>query len=195
MKGRLNEEELLKMLCEGGQKANDAARYLLWETTLRAKVIAFVIKNGGQAHEAEDILIEGISQLWINVRNNKFDHKSSLYTYLFSICRFRWFECFREQRKQQVLKENYPIEEEVYLSPEEVYLLGERGQELDELLSELGENRKKLLSLWALGYSLKEIAAKTGYNNANVVAKTKTKCLKTLKNLVSAHPYWSDKTF
>lgn len=190
MKKRLTDQELVEMLQAGGRLMEDAARHLLHDGSLEGKVIAFVRARGGSIEDAEDVFIEGISQLVINVRNNKFDQKSKLSTYLQSICYFMWYDRFKKQQKQEKIKEKFVLPEITTPSPEELFILSETTTQLAILMDQLSEDHQQVLSLWSLGYSLKEIAELTIYKDERVVAKTKSNCIKNLKNLVLANPYW-----
>ena len=194
MKKRLTDTELVEMLYAGGTLMEDAARYLLQQKKLKRQIIQFITSRGGNTQVAEDIYIDGLTQLIFNIRKNKFQHKSTLSTYLLSICKYRWYDYFQQRQKQEERDRDIPLPtNDLALSPEEVYLKQETGDQLNAHLNQLGENGKKVLALWALGYSLKEIAARTKYKDENVVAKTKSKYLKTLKTLVLANPYWDKK--
>ena len=59
---------------------------------------------------------------------------------------------------------------------------------LQELLSQLREKCDKVLSMWAMHYSMSEIAAHLEYANAQVAMNKKNKCMKQLSQLVSDSP-------
>lgn len=57
------------------------------------------------------------------------------------------------------------------------------GELLRERLGQVGDNCRKLLLLWADGYSDKEIAAQMDYKTSDVVKTSRLRCLEKLKQL------------
>ena len=54
----------------------------------------FVTQNNGSEQDAEDIFQEGLLALWKNIKTGKYENQKNvkLSTYLFQVCKFRWFE-------------------------------------------------------------------------------------------------------
>lgn len=71
-------------------------------------------------------------------------------------------------------------------SPEYQLISEERSSMLDQLLSRLGERCKRVLVLWASGYSMREIAEKLGLSSEAMARKTKYKCKGQLLALVDS---------
>jgi RNA polymerase sigma factor (sigma-70 family) len=61
-------------------------------------------------------------------------------------------------------------------SPEHQLLNQEKRQVLDAALSKLGERCKKVLLMWAGGYSMEEIASALDLSSEAMARKTKYKC-------------------
>ncbi|MFH1025878.1 MAG: sigma-70 family RNA polymerase sigma factor, partial [Nitrospirota bacterium] len=59
--------------------------------------------------EAEDVIQEGITRLMMNVREGKFSGKSSVHTYLYSICRNI---CLKEN--ERLMRDKRTVEEDYY---------------------------------------------------------------------------------
>ena len=72
---------------------------VIYEESFR-KVENFILKNNGRHSEASDIFQEGVTVLFQNIHEKKFQGKSSVHTYLFSICKNLWL---LELRKKKVL--------------------------------------------------------------------------------------------
>ena len=60
----------------------------------------------------------------------------------------------------------------------------ERQNIMERALSSLGEKCKKLLTLYQLSYSMKEIAAEMGYGSDQVAMNQCSECRKKLKQLI-----------
>jgi RNA polymerase sigma factor (sigma-70 family) len=69
-------------------------------------------------------------------------------------------------------------------SPEYLLLNDERREILDQVLSRLGDRCKKILLMWAGGYSMEEIAATLDLSSEAMARKTKYKCKNQLMELL-----------
>ena len=69
-------------------------------------------------------------------------------------------------------------------SPENQLISEERRTMLNQLLSRLGERCKRVLILWASGYSMREIAEKLELSSEAMARKTKYKCKSQLMEMV-----------
>ena len=136
----------------------------------------------------EDIFQDALIALYENAQNGKLDTiKSSLKTYLFSIGKFMLFKKFRDSKEINVdddyvfdLKEKSVMQE--VLEDEEP---NDRQKWLVANFKKLGEKCRQILELFYLqGLKIEEIMAVQGYENKNVVKSQKSRCLKSLKDLI-----------
>ena len=157
----------------------------------KGRVINFLLAKNASKEDAEDVFQEGLSQMIVQIRDNNYRKTSALQTYLFAICKNIWHKRFsRKSHYVDILTQLEKNENtSVDLTTPEVFLLHTEQQErLQKLLAQLGEKCKKIISLWMLGYSIKEIVVKTEYKNENVVSKKKHYCTKELTVLLKKNP-------
>lgn len=148
----------------------------------------FVQKQNGTEEEAEEVYQEGMIAFYENVTQGKFKGKSSLTSYLFSICKFTWHSKF----KQRLRKTEREISWEG-MDPGEASFLG-KLMEKDEyenalnLLEKLGESCKNLLVyVHYFNYSMKEIAQMMGYKSDQIARNKHYRCNKSLEGMLAGN--------
>jgi len=75
-----------------------------------------------------------------------------------------------------------------YLDPELIYLDNELKENISKALDLLGIKCKKVLELWKLNYSMKEIAEKLDIKSEGMARKTKFQCYHKLLKLIEDNP-------
>ena len=187
MNSYLNDDEIVMAIKEGGQRLEKAMHQLLHKSGWQKGIGQYIKSKSGSREDVEDVFQEGIRHLVINVRADRFGGNSSIKTYLSSICKNLWYTKFSRDRKLDDIKKALPPKEEKTPSPEDTFIINEKSQLLSAVLGQLGDTCKKVLSLWSLGFSFKEISEKTG-NSEGAVRKQKFDCLKKLTSLLAAQP-------
>lgn len=183
----MNDDEILKAIKTGGRQLEKAMHQLLHQSGWQKGIGQYIKSKSGSQEDVEDIFQEGLRHLFINVRGGRFSGKSALKTYLSSICKNLWYTKFSRDRKLDEIKKQLPPPDEKTDSPEDTFLTKEKSQLLSDTLGQLGDTCKKVLSLWSLGFSFKEISEKTG-SSAGTVRKQKFDCMKKLTALLAAQP-------
>lgn len=136
----------------------------------------------------EDIFQDAIIAVYENALSGKLDNlKSSLKTYLFSTGKFMIFKKFRDT-KELPTDETFIFDQKEKAVMEDVFEdegPNEHQKKLIENFKKLGEKCREILELFYLqGLKLEEIMTVQGYENKNVVKSQKSRCLKTLRELV-----------
>ena len=153
----------------------------------------FVIKYGGSKEDAKDVFQESIILLYNNIKTRKFELKSKISTYLYSVSRNIWFKKNKREKRESALDEkkfenlassDNVIEQIVYT--EEQILIG-------KLLTKSGERCKQILKLYYFEKNrMKEIAKSLGYASEQVAKNQKAKCMKKLKSIVKNSDYYNN---
>ncbi len=145
-----------------------------------------VLKNNGTTMDAEDIYQEALIILFRKVAENEFELKSSINTYLYSVCRNLWHDELRKKGRQW--KTEYPAK----MNPAE-------EQDLKELLEkenlfrqaewavlQLGEKCRALLQLFYFQQlSMIEIARRLNFSSEKVAKNQKYRCIEKAKENLS----------
>ena len=113
------------------------------------------------------------------VRNGKYQHQGNITGYLYNLSRFIMLNYLKSKKRSSLSS----IEEMDFAS-EEVTEFGLYSVELKDLLSKelsrLGEMCQKILQLWSMSFSMKEIKKKLDIISVEALRKRKHICLKKL---------------
>lgn len=176
----MKDEKLIAGIKEGGSDLEQSMKWLYHTSSICLEIRSFFNKKGESAEDTEDILQDAICALIINVRQDRFKGDSSVKTYLFAIANNLWVNRTRRKIKLRDIKGNIMINSIDYNTPITLLLDQEDRQQLDILLSKLGNRCQEILQLWSLNYSMLEIAQNMGYKSAGMARKKKHMCMKKL---------------
>ncbi len=188
MKRSLSHREILEGINGSARERNEMLSYIYRSDNFVKPVFAFILKNGGQREDAEEILQDGLVNLVKAVRKGKFETGKSIRNYLFGICRFLWFRRYQQLKKRPTATDDFSQTEAQEESPEIFLVEVEKRTAIEALLVRVGSTCKQVLQLWAASYSMKEIAEKLGYSSDGVARKKKHQCLKKLVQLIEQTP-------
>ena len=179
---------MLEQLRQGGSVREKAMRELYLHEYDAA--VTYLRKLGCDGETACDLFQDAVIQLLLAVEEDKFQGKSSIRTYLYAIGKNLWYTRLRRQGVEQKYQDRLAQAPEPAHSPtpEALMLEKSQSQQIQALLSLLGEACQQVLSLWSLRYDMREIAAKLGYANDQIARNKKSKCLSRLKKIVAEHP-------
>lgn len=184
------DESLLAALQSGGQAREDALRRMYLMPGLRETVTRFVLDNGGSRDDAQDVFQEALVLFDRNLREGRFEGKSTLATYFVAIAKWRWVTLRRQQgRYRELSPAQYDGEVE---SAEAETLRAEHRELLTEAMGHIGERCRELLRLYQLDYAMEEIAQKMGYSGADVAKKEAYRCRMRLREHLENHPLWAE---
>ncbi|MEO1260698.1 MAG: sigma-70 family RNA polymerase sigma factor [Bacteroidota bacterium] len=187
MKKTYSDQSIIESIQAGGKTMESAMRYLYEQSEIRKKVLQFVRLKNGSDEDGEDVFQDGISHLVMNIRKGVFRGESSLQTYLMVICKKLWFYKFNRQVKLNAIKKEIPTPEISDIeTPEKILIYKERSKMVKVILEKIGSPCKEILSLWALSYSMKEMAGKLGYKNEGSMRKKKHQCQKKIMELIKS---------
>lgn len=184
------DETLLAAIQNGGQARENALRHLYLLPGLRETIIRFVLDNGGNRSDAQDVFQEALVLFDRNLREGRFEGKSALATYFVAIAKWRWVTLRRQQgRYTELSPAQYDGEVD---SPEAETLRIEHRELLAEAMAQIGERCRDLLRLYQLEYSMEEIAGKMGYSGADVAKKEAFRCRMRLRERLENNPLWAE---
>ncbi|HUR66060.1 MAG TPA: sigma-70 family RNA polymerase sigma factor [Chitinophagaceae bacterium] len=150
----------------------------------------YVMSNGGNRQDAEDIFQEVLLAFIDAVQKDKFRGDSTISTFLFSLNRFTWLNELKKRGRSLLREEKFGKEQDK-VQADTGHLIDEREGKatLIRLVEELGESCRKILLLFYYeNLSMREILVSTQYENEQVLRNKKYKCLKQLEQMVSANP-------
>jgi len=144
----------------------------------------FVEQNKGTKADAKDIFQDGLIVLHNQILKGAFKEKSTIETYLYSICRNLWLKKITRSKKTFDLIDN---QEHIETNENALESLigNEREYCIEEILQQLGSECNSILKLFYYDKcSMKKIKEQLQLASEQVAKNKKMKCLKKLRKLV-----------
>lgn len=176
----MNDQEIIILLKSGKEST---ALKSLYENFTQIK--SMIIKSGGSKDEAEEIFQRALLVFLENVRKPGFELTSSIGTYLYSTCRFMFYDKKRSQLKEQkYIQEALKVSSEDLDSKLEIEEREQRFEKMNSIISQLGERCKELLhKFYVENKNMKTIAVEMGLSSDKVAKNQKYKCIERAKKL------------
>ncbi len=144
-------------------------------------ILRMVQKNNGNQEDALDLFQEGVIALWSNISRGKFQLRENarISTYLYALCRNLWISKLRNRKIIHTIDDNPALELAAETDGmEEEY---SRIIELERQLEKLGDNCRKILSMFYYQkVSMKEIAEAMDITE-NTAKNNKYRCMERLR--------------
>ena len=180
------DDEILNAIKKG--QSGDVLNYLY--KNVQPKIKAHVLQNNGDEEEAQDIFQDAVIAFYKYVRMNQFKEGNSVAGFIYSISKNSWIN--RAKQKNRTVgnmekHENNFAEENNFFAQT---ISDERTQKIQEILSQLGERCKELLTYSIYNrMTMEEISQKMGLNNANTAKTKHYKCKQRLIELVKENKH------
>ncbi|MEM9887268.1 MAG: sigma-70 family RNA polymerase sigma factor [Bacteroidota bacterium] len=178
---RISQAEIIAQIRAGDDRTIES----LYKNTF-AYCASYVLKNEGSREDAKDAFQRAFMVLVEKVKDENFEIKHNLKSYLYGITRYIWIAEIEKQKKRRNL--TTPTQEEA----EESILFGEEDvkelkfQKMYKALEHLGENCRKLIQLtFFKNQRDKEIAKQMNYSDSFVRNK-RGRCMKQLRKMMGA---------
>jgi RNA polymerase sigma factor (sigma-70 family) len=169
-----NDATLEAAIRNGGPQREAALQFMYQKPGLRETVIRLVLEQGGTRDDALDVFQETLVLFDRNLREGRFEGRSTLATYFVGIAKWKWVAQRRQRgRLTELLPDHY---DGVVESPESDMLRAEHRSWLEAALGKIGERCRELLRLYQLDYSMEEIAQTMQYASPDVAKKEAYRC-------------------
>ena len=190
------DKQLIQAVQAGGRSREEAIKHIFEDQKLKKNIFQYILRRGGQLHDAEEIFSQAIVELDGKIRKGNAQFRSGLRKYLFGICRFLWRNRQRRNNRSYLLKEQFTTiadcAETTKGNLRTEMDKRERAEQLRDLIEQLSPSYKRILELWMLDYSMEEIAEQTGLANANTAKVYKCRAMKKLTALIENTDAWQD---
>ncbi len=188
MNSSLETMDLAAAIRSGGLKREQALSSLYNVTGLFFKIKQMVTNQGGNVEDARDVFHEGIITLDRKIRQNEYEDRGTIESYLFGVCRFIWSNQQRKNKRVELKEDFTPYDQSTGENPLDTMLNNEGQNMVATLFGQLGETCSKILSLWKLSYSMNEIAEEMGLPSGDNARKHKFRCYQKLLGLIDNSP-------
>ena len=183
----MNDNQIIEQLKQRNQNALKTV-YLDY----KAAFLKFMSRYNANNEILEDIFQDAIIVLYENAQSGKLDTlKSTVKTYLFATGKFILFKHFRDSKKEVPTEETFLFDTYEQTVIHDVYEdenMTDYQSKLVANFKKLGDKCRKILELFYLqGMKLDEITLEQGYENKDVAKSQKSRCLKSLKQLIAKY--------
>jgi RNA polymerase sigma factor (sigma-70 family) len=178
---RKNNDKIINGIVGGNQEViNDLYEYEF------PKVVDLIIKNSGSVEIAKDVFQDGIVILIEKVYAKRLDLTCSVKTYLYSICKYLWFDQLRRNKREKQMIDFFDEEYNTNDIFVHFYNTPDIFENVSIAINTLGDPCKLLLECYYYqNLSWEEIADKLGYANAASARNQKYKCLERIRKTVN----------
>ncbi len=180
----IKDNELLQALASGSTKAFQEVYADCFPLVTRS------IQNmSGQQSEAEDIFHAALLVLYSKAKDENFRLTCKLSTFLVAVARRKWLKELERKKRLTAKEQNYALlhankKVEAGVDWDKINENEEKRNNLQAALKNLGSPCKELIEAYYINdLSMKDIADKFDYTNANNAKTQKHKCLQRLKKL------------
>jgi RNA polymerase sigma factor (sigma-70 family) len=186
-----NDQEIIKQLRQSGFDKRRSEEQLF-------NRFAYFVREGMTKHalsedESFDAYSDTILAALDNIRNEHFEARASLKTYLYQIFHNKCVDLLRKRttHKNSVHRPELISDRLLLLTDTARSVVQKMMDQADwnllrEKLNQLEEKCRQMLTYWGDNYSDKEIAALLRYKTADVVKTSRLRCLDKLRNLYKA---------
>ncbi len=163
----------------------EAFRYCYQEHFSMVK--SWLIKNGCNAEDADDLFQEALLVLFDKVKKDDFELRSKISTYLLSVAKYMLYNRNRKASRNGEIGLDHVSEMEMADTETDVKYFEEQERlynQLEDALEELGSPCREVLKAYYMEeMSMSDISELMSYTNANNAKTQKYKCLNRLKKI------------
>ncbi len=180
-----SDRTLLEGIFAGGRKREDALRQLYANIPLKESVRIMVCNAGGTREDAKDIFQEALILLDRKIRSSEIVIQSSIKGCLGGIARNLWYNQNRKNMRAYINLRSLEDADQPYNPTWKSIEKKELNDQLRYVLGILSDREMKVLQLWQLSYSMKEIMLKMNLPSEGMTRRIKFNGLSKLRSQLS----------
>lgn len=175
------DEKLLAAIRGTTAEREEAFIYIYKHSGWRQWVIWHVQTRDGNEPDAKDVFQLSVPIFDRILLRDDFEKRSTLQTLFYKIAKQVWFN---QLRKRKPLSEYRPDEPDPDADIEITFLTEERKRLIHAIIGKMDKTCRKLLPLWMLSYTNKEIAQELGLSSDKLAKKYADRCRKKFKKFL-----------
>lgn len=155
------------------------------------KVTRYILKNSGDAVDAQDIFQDAMMLVYQKLNSNSLELECTLATYVFAVCRNLWMNALRKKRKMVFNDTIVDISKDMNESIVETIHTSEKKLLYQKHFANLGSNCRSLLLHFFDGTSMIKISKIMGYSEG-YTRKKKFECKEKLLVMIAKDPLYKE---
>jgi RNA polymerase sigma factor (sigma-70 family) len=181
-----SDADYVSAIRKGGRAGEHAVDglYRHYRDTTLTKIRSYLRFKSGIEDDALDMAQDAFLIMIEKIRDGGYNEGSLLHFWI-GITRGLLRNKHKRDARTDLTDDSQQYDNIDFESPENILLQDERREVLDQVLSRLGDRCKKVLLMWAGGYSMEEIAETLGLSSEAMARKTKYKCKNQLMELMN----------
>ncbi len=176
------DQAIVSAIAGAGADRERALEWWFGDEGLHRWVRNYATRHGGAEADGEDLYHDTFITFDRLLREGKYREEASLKTFFCSIAKWQWLNRQRKQGRIQPMEQTEMLELAQF-ADEDLYSK-ERQSVFQQMLASLGDKCKRVLTLYQLSYTMKEIAAEMGWGSDQVAMNQCSECRKKLKVLI-----------
>lgn len=172
---------ILEGFCGNETARREALRALYLQTGLREKALHMVVSHGGSADDGRDVFQEAIIIADRKLRAGEFRGGAALSTWILGIVKWLWWSQLQKNTRRKL---SPPDTDHDLESPEKWLLTAERNAALDQAIGGLGEGCQRILKMYALQISMRQIADEMSLASEDQAKSRAYQCREKLRKLI-----------
>lgn len=196
MNTNYTDQQILAAIRESTATREKVFAYLYQDTSLRKMAFAKINSMVSDSATASDIYLDSLLAFIKNVRYNKFNEKSKVFTYIIGICGFQCLRYLDKQKREKAKSEQYYQEQlnivasdktvdENQLNIEDRRYTASITRKVFQQLSDVC--KKALRQKYGQALSIKAIAEESGHK-VQSVKNTLSRCYKKMRAIIQDDP-------
>lgn len=177
----------MEAIKSGNERKRDWALYQFYaDREIRTWVTSYILRQGGQEEDAEDVFQESIIIFDRNIREGKYEGKSTLKTYLLAVVKWGWLTYIRKKGRHDEFKPEQITD--AAESPEFNLISEEKTTLVEQAIDQIDERCQTLLRYYKLDYSMKEMVDLMGFSSPEMAKKQAYRCRERLRAYFLTQP-------
>ena len=176
------DDAFVRAVADGGMERDAALQWWFSDQGLQRWVRQYAVQHGGKEVDGEDLYHDTFITFDRLIREGKYRAEASLKTFFCSIAKWQWLNRQRKSGRTVAMEDAERLEIGYFIDSD--MYDRERQSVFEHMFTSLGDKCKKLLTLYQLSYSMKEIASEMGYASDQVAMNQCSECRKKLKTLI-----------
>jgi len=187
-----SDKDLLFHIKSENRKVSDQALREIYLTNYPF-VEQYILKNGGGGEDAADVYQDAVMVFYNMARDDRFEGKSSIATFIYAVSKNIWLKKMRHLGKQRTLSsveiDKLPQEDS---SKAEIDLLAI----VKDVMTQMGHDCKEMLTFFYFDkLSMNEIMESFGLGSTQAAKNKKLRCVRKLMQLFKERGITKEKVF